>query len=182
LSLNNLVEATHLSASIFLRNPTVVDAAKIWRLVRDSGVLDENSCYAYLLLFHHFSETCVIAEREEAIVGFVAAYRPPTRTDAVFVWQIGVASKARREGLGKRMLRHLVGLPACRDVKYLEATVTPSNLASRRLFESFARESNAAVTWSEAFRAKHFGSNSHEDEELVRIGPLSQTQAGSVPQ
>lgn len=160
-------------APVALRNPTVADAAKLWRLVRESGVLDENSCYAYLLLCEHFADTCVVALRDENVVGFVTAYRLPNRPEAVFVWQVGVDASARRQGLAQALLDHLLDLPACRGVRFLEATVTPSNRASRRLFESVARKRGVGCVWGRGFVAADFGGPSHEDEELVRLGPFS---------
>src|SRR5690606_4540692 len=64
---------------IAFEQPTVADGAEMWRLVRESGVLDENSCYAYLLLCRHFDSTCLVARQAGDVVGFVAAYRPPNR-------------------------------------------------------------------------------------------------------
>ena len=86
--------------ALTLRSPTVEDAAAIWRLVRDSGVLDLNSPYSYLILCKHFAETCIVAEEAGVIVGFVTAYRPPITPDVIFVWQIGVAQSVRGRGVG----------------------------------------------------------------------------------
>lgn len=157
---------------IVLRPPEVRDGAAIRSLVRRSGTLEENSCYAYLLLSTHFATTCVVAERGGQVVGFVAAYIPPTKPDVVFVWQIGVAPSARRRGLGRRLLEHLVRLRSARGARFLEATVTPSNLPSRRLFTSFAAEIGVGCTENDGFSREDFGGESHEAERLLRIGPL----------
>jgi diaminobutyrate acetyltransferase len=83
-----------------LRSPTVDDGAAIWQLVRETGVLDENSAYAYLLLCRDFARTSLVAERDSQLAGFVTAYRPPQRLQMLFVWQISVSQSARRQGLG----------------------------------------------------------------------------------
>lgn len=166
------LDATGRSDEITLRKPGVRDGAALWRLVRRSGTLEENSCYAYLLLSTHFSTTCVVAERDGEVVGFVAAYVPPTRPDVLFVWQIGVDVSARRRGLGKRLLKHLVTLRGAHGARFLEATVTPSNLPSRRLFTSFAEEIGVAFREQDGFSREDFGGESHEAERLLRIGPL----------
>jgi L-2,4-diaminobutyric acid acetyltransferase len=151
----------------------VDDASSIWELVSDSQVLDVNSCYLYLLLCRDFAETCLVAENEQGLAGFLTAYRPPTRPDALFVWQIGVAPHARRQGLALRMLMHLLASPACGDVLTVEATISPSNTASRRLFESLARVLEAPLDWTDGFLPEHFGTRqTHEAEPLLRIGPL----------
>ncbi|MDN5863155.1 MAG: L-2,4-diaminobutyric acid acetyltransferase, partial [Salinisphaera sp.] len=61
---------------MILRFPTLDDGAAIWQLVRDTGVLDENSAYASLLVAEHFAATSVVAEAEAAgaVIGFISAY------------------------------------------------------------------------------------------------------------
>lgn len=151
------------------------------QLVESVGVLDRNSCYLYLLLCRDFADTCVIAESNRELAGFVTAYRPPSRPEVLFVWQVGVARAARRQGLAKRMLRKLLSLPACQDVRFLEATVTPSNAASRNLFELLADELGAARVWCNGFCSEQFAiPHEHEDELLIRIGPLERNVDGNV--
>jgi L-2,4-diaminobutyric acid acetyltransferase len=160
------------ASSIVLRSPSVSDGAAIWDLVRSTQVLEPNTCYAYLLLATHFADTCVVAESDEGIVGCVAAYRPPTKPSVVFVWQIGVSHKARGQGLGRRLLHHLVETPACQSVTHLEATVAASNEPSMRPCLSFARERGVSCEIGRGFVAADFGPLEHEAEELLRIGPL----------
>ncbi len=151
----------------------------MWQLARDSASLDLNSPYCYLLLCSHFADTSLVAEQHGEIVGFVVAYRPPTRPDSIFVWQIAVAASHRGAGLARRLLETLVEQPAVRDVRQLEATVTPSNEASRRLFLGFARRFSAPCREEEAFSAELFPSaaTAHEPEILLCIGPLARMTA-----
>jgi len=168
------------AAPIELRQARVPDAASIWRLVRDSGVLDCNSSYLYLLLCRDFSDTCVVAERGEETVGFVTAYRLPRDPSVLFVWQIGVCSTARRQGLAKRMLRDLLDRQDVEQPpRFLEATVAASNIASRRLFQSLAADIGATLVEEEGFLVSDFPAavsddpaEAHEAEPRLRIGPL----------
>ncbi len=162
--------------ALSLRCPTVSDGAVIHRLAEESAVLEANSLYSYLLLATHFADTCVIAELAGEAVGFVNAYRPPSHPEAVFVWQVAVRADQRGAGVGAQLLHHLVDLPACRNVAYLEATVTASNTASQHLFRGFARERGAACEVGPGFERTHFGPVGHEDEDLFRIGPLERTR------
>lgn len=155
-----------------LRAPAVADAAAIWRTARDAGTLDLNSPYAYLLLCHHHADACVVAEDDTGIAGFVVGYRPPTTPDVVFVWQVAVAPRRRGGGLASRLLDHLLAQARPLGVQYLEATVTPSNAASRRLFGALARRSGGDLQVTGLFTAEQFPSPGHEDEHLFRIGPL----------
>lgn len=157
---------------INIRTPTVRDASHIERLVADTRVLDRNSCYCYLLICRDFAETCVVAEANGKLVGFTTAYKPPNNSRVIFVWQVAIDATVRRQGLALQMLRHLLTLPACTNVQFLEATVSPSNLASRRLFFRLAESLSAPCRVETGFTAEHFGGVDHEEEELFRIGPI----------
>ena len=165
----NTKEVDHRQRAIEVRSPRVKDAAEIWRLVSDCGVLDVNSPYAYLLICRDFSATSLVATMAGRLVGFVAAYIPPRRPDVIFVWQIGVSPTARGQGLARSLLVELLALPACRDVTFLEATVTPSNTASRRLFESLARTFGGELYLGPGFSTDDLGTARHEPENTVRI-------------
>jgi len=151
----------------------VDDAASVTRLVEETGVLDRNSCYCYLLLCRDFADTCVVAESEGKVVGFATAYRPPSRNEVLFVWQIAVDASMRGRGLALQMLRALLAAPGSSGVRFLEATVSPSNGASRRLFFKLAERLQVPCNLEAGFVAEHFGEGDHEEEELFRIGPLT---------
>jgi L-2,4-diaminobutyric acid acetyltransferase len=159
-------------AAITLRQPCLEDGAVMCQLVQETAPLDPNSCYAYLLLCTHFADTCVVAEDDGELVGFVSAYRPPTDRDVLFVWQVAVKSTARGKGIAKTMIRTLLDRDTCQSVTFLEATVTPSNVASQTLFRSLAKEQNARCTETCWFPPETFGAGQHEAELLFRIGPL----------
>jgi L-2,4-diaminobutyric acid acetyltransferase len=148
----------------------------VTQLIRSCEALDANSHYVQLLLCHHFSGTCLVAESDSQLVGFVSAFRPPTAPDVLFVWQVAVASAARGTGIAGRMLTELVQCAAGGDVRYLEATVTPSNVPSQKLFAGFARRHAAPLAKHCLFSADLFRDvEQHEAEDLFRIGPLPTT-------
>lgn len=156
--------------SLIFRAPEATDAAAVWTLVRDSGELELNSGYAYVLVCTHFAATSLVAEAAGEIVGFVAAYRPPSDPDSLFVWQVGVGEQARGRKIGLRML--LRAAERCPDAIYLTATVATDNAPSDRLFRAFARERSAPVKVETGFPAELFPGSGHADEPLYRIGPL----------
>ncbi|MCA9489761.1 MAG: diaminobutyrate acetyltransferase [Myxococcales bacterium] len=154
-----------------LREPSIEDAGAVWQLVQDSRVLDVNSRYAYVATLRHFGSTCVVATRDDELLGFVTAYRIPDRPHVLFVWQVAVAPDSRGQGLAGRMLRWLVGRFSCQGVRWIETTVTPSNTASRALFQRVAVELDAACSIVSGFGPSLLG-DGHEPEELFRIGPF----------
>jgi L-2,4-diaminobutyric acid acetyltransferase len=144
----------------------------MWALTRDSGTLDLNSPYYYLTLSHQFADTCILAKSHNAVVGFIAGFRPPRTPDTLFVWQITVAHPHRRQGVAREMLRALLARLVDNGVCYLEATVTPRNLQSQRMFRSFAERLGASCEESLLYPANLFPGAQHGDERLLRIGPF----------
>lgn len=161
-------------SELWLRAPAKSDAAGIHRLISECPPLDLNSLYTYLLLSEHFGATSVLAGAENRLLGFVSAYQRPGAADTLFVWQVAVHKDARGQGLGQRMLRHLLERPALENIRYIETTVGPDNQASRGMFGSLARWLNAPVHESPLFDRSLFGGQGHDDEPLLRIGPFQQ--------
>lgn len=162
---------------IVTRKPRPADGGAIWELVKDTGVLDLNSSYSYLLLCRHFADTCVVAdpatEEIEGVVGFVSGYHPPAKDDTLFIWQVAVSEEARGQGVAQEMVRDILYRDVCSDVAYIETTVTPSNEPSQALFESIARDLETDFTVRPCFPADVFPEDGHETENLYRIGPFS---------
>ncbi|MFO8027908.1 MAG: diaminobutyrate acetyltransferase [Opitutales bacterium] len=158
-----------------MQHPTAEDGFAVNQLVADSPPLDRNSVYCNLLQCSHFADTSVIAKDGDTdeVVGFISGYRIPARTDTIFVWQVVVSAKARGQGLASRMLQALVDAESCREVSYMETTITRDNKASWALFHKLAESLEAPVHDSVLFDKEiHFGGQ-HDSEMLVRIGPFS---------
>lgn len=166
------IDAPRRNKPLTFRKPRVRDGAEIHALIEACPPLDLNSTYNYLILCKDFDETCVVAEEHGEIIAFTSGYIPPATPDTLFIWQVAVGEKARRRGMGKRLLGELIQRPACRKVRYLETTITPNNKASWSLFTSFAKELDADCEDRTLFRDEHFGEGDHEPEHLLRIGPF----------
>lgn len=153
----------------------------MWQLTSQSPALDLNSTYSYLLLCRHFSQTCLVAEcgSDLPLAGFVTGYLPPGHPDTLFVWQIAVAADARRTGLGRRLIDALLDRLLPTGVRFLQATVSPGNQASRALFRSVARDRGVHLQESAFFDETLFpaeaGSPMHEPEMLLQLGPFDRT-------
>ncbi|WP_424929722.1 diaminobutyrate acetyltransferase [Amaricoccus tamworthensis] len=151
-----------------LRKPDASDGADIWALVKSCRPLDVNSMYANLIQADHFRDTCVVAERDGEIVGWVSGHMIPDSSE-LFVWQVAVGEKARGTGLGKRMLLDLIERDACNDAENLKTTITRDNTASWSLFRSFARSIGGDLTDEPHFeRDVHFDGQ-HDTEHMVTI-------------
>ncbi|APY88962.1 diaminobutyrate acetyltransferase [Streptomyces alfalfae] len=155
-------------------SPAVADGAAIWRIARDSKVLDLNSSYSYLLWCRDFAATSVVARGADGEpVGFITGYFRPERPDTLLVWQVAVDHAQRGRGLAGALLDGLTAkVTAGRAPITVETTITPGNTASERLFLSYARRHGAAVEQKILFDAGLFPDDGHEPEVLYRIGPV----------
>ncbi len=156
-----------------LQEPSLSDGPALWRLARDSRVLDVNSPYSYTLWCRDFADTSVVARVDGVPRGFITGYVRPAEPDTFFVWQVAVDASHRGRGLARDMLDRLGDRLAARGHRFLEATVTPGNKASTAMFESFARDRGCPLERGPLFGAEHFPGGAHEPEALFRIGPFS---------
>lgn len=159
--------------TVEFRKPTEKDGKEIYRLVRESKTLDVNSEYSYLLWGKYFSETSILALCEEKAIGFVTGFVPPGQQNTLFVWQVTVDEQFRGHGLATELIERLFQrLRRDYKLQYVEATVTPSNIPSRNLFEGFAKKHYTKCIVEECFTEDQFTEKDHEAEYLFRIGPI----------
>ncbi len=151
-----------------LRKPEATDGAEIWELVGNCQPLDENSMYCNLIQADHFRDTCVVAELDGKIVGWISGHMIPGQ-DAFFVWQVAVSADARGLGLGRKMLAHLVARDECADAKEMKTTITKDNEASWGLFRSFARSIGGEMSDEPHFKRDAHFDGQHATEHMVTI-------------
>jgi len=164
------------SLEIKLRAPNLEDGMSVYRLIQSCPPLDTNSSYCNILQTSHFASTSVAAERNGQVVGFISGYLLPDKPDTLFIWQVAVDEEARGIGLASRMLINLLTRSACKNVSYLETTITQDNTPSWNLFRGIAKRLSAdlqSAVWLE--KDAHFDGQ-HDSEALVRIGPFNTDQ------
>lgn len=152
--------------------PHTEDGSKVHALVVSCPPLDPNSLYCNLLQCTHFRETCILAEMDDASVGWVSAYRPPQEPDTLFIWQVAIATEARGKGLALHLIKALLARPACAGVGRIRTTITPDNQASWAMFRSLARNLGAGFSDTPWLLADAHFDGAHASEHLVTIGPL----------
>lgn len=160
--------------NIVFRKPTADDGKNMYQLVKKAKTLDLNSPYSYLMWAKYFYDTSVIAENDDTLIGFVSGYILPNSPETLFVWQIAVDEEQREKGLATRLLVHLLKQTANKNIRYIEATVTPSNTPSKKLFKSLADKLNTKCEVDICFSAEQFPNSSHEPEFTYRIGPINE--------
>ncbi|MEN1967151.1 diaminobutyrate acetyltransferase [Lentibacillus sp. N15] len=169
-----LVKPTVTTKKFRFRKPEKNDGAAVWELVKNTGVLDLNSSYSYLMWCEIFSETSIVVEKDGDIVGFISGFINPKNVNRLFIWQVAVDESQRGNGLGTRMLFELLEREGCRDIEYVEATVSPSNIPSQHLFLGLAKKLDTECSISNYFLSIDFPRTGHENELLYKIGPLKE--------
>ena len=166
---------TAVQADLRIDRPTVADGAALWRIAKESGTLDLNSSYSYLLWCRDFAGTSAVARAADGeVVGFVTGYVRPEEPRTLLVWQVAVDAGQRGRGVAAALLDGLTArLAAESPVTAVETTITPGNTASERLFTSYAARHGATVSREVLFGAGLFPDGPHDPEVLYRIGPLS---------
>lgn len=165
---------------LVLRTPTLEDGAAVWDLIHACEPLDRNSMYCNLLQCDHFADTCVIAEMNDEVVGWVSAYIVPSDPDTLFVWQVAVSDKARGMGVAKKMLNELVSRKVCAAVQVMKTTITKDNEASWALFNGFADQTDAELDHDAHFvRDEHFDGR-HATEHMVTIASFKQSESAAA--
>ncbi len=162
-----------METKLKIRLPMPEDGMEIFELIKRCPPLDQNSSYCNLLQASHFANTSVIAEQNGSVVGFVSGYILPEKKNTLFIWQVAVDEVARGQGLALKMIDRILNRIQCKDITFIETTITESNLASWGLFESIASRLGTELNRSLMFdKEKHFAAQ-HDTEMLARIGPLN---------
>ncbi len=144
----------------------------MYQLVKESKVLDVNSPYSYLMWGKYFNKTSIIVEKDNEMIGFITGFLQPKTPDTLFIWQIAVDPAYRGKGFASALIKNLLRRLESNGVRFLEATVTPSNLPSNNLFKRIAKCYEVNCEISKCFSKEQFPEPSHEDEMTYRIGPL----------
>ena len=161
-----------------IRNLAVQDIREVYKLLTaNRPYVGLNSRYTYFLLAKDFSDTCVVAEYKDKIVGFSSGYVSPNKKDTFFSWEAVVQEDFRGNNLQKLMLLHQI---AGKRVKYFEGTINPSNEASRRSFRGLAQLLETKCEESMLFSWDDFENDGHEPEILCRVGPFSQEKVNKT--
>jgi len=154
---------------IKIRKPIKTDGKEIYNLVKDTKVLDLNSEYLYLLQSTYFSDTSAVAIDDGKVIGFVSAFIEPKKQTDLFIWQVAVDEKYRGKGVAKDIIEYL--LEQQNDIQYINATISPSNTSSEKLFLKVSKSLQTNIELEKIYDVNDFN-HAHEDEILYKIGPL----------
>jgi L-2,4-diaminobutyric acid acetyltransferase len=154
------------------RAPVPEDGPAVWKLVENTPGLDSNSIYYYSLWFRDFADGSLIATVDDEIVGFLTGYRRPDEPETYFVWQTAVNPRHGIPFLGVKLFQAAADQQVAHGARYVEATVSAENKAILMVLKQFAKKHSAHIETRVLFPGSLFP-DSHHDEVLYRIGPLT---------
>ncbi|MCQ1060676.1 diaminobutyrate acetyltransferase [Photobacterium sp. ZSDE20] len=151
------------------REPNRNDGDDVYRLIANCPPLDMNSSYCNFLQSTHFSKTCILAEKNSEIAGFISAYQKPDEQNVLFVWQVAVAPFYRGKGLAFVMLKALLGRKGLENITVVETTITKENEASWTLFQKLDLLHGKLGEVTTFLDEKDHFKDKHDTEYLYRI-------------
>nr|WP_087026271.1 diaminobutyrate acetyltransferase [Thaumasiovibrio subtropicus] len=154
------------------RKPSLMDGDNVYELIKRCPPLDTNSAYCNFLQSSHFNNTCVVAQCDGEMAGFISAYIKPDKPNELFIWQVAVSPDYRGKGLAFQMLNEILMRDGMETVNVIETTITKDNQGSWALFRKLDRQhgQNGEVS-TFLDQEKHF-KGKHDTEYLYRI-PLN---------
>jgi L-2,4-diaminobutyric acid acetyltransferase len=154
-----------------IKVPSKEDGSVLWQIARESGSLDLNSSYAYLLMVTHFAHTSAIAYFDGEAVGFVSGYFCPDDPGNLFIWQIAVRPQFHSKGIAYSLLLSVLKRHFGKVLHTITTTVSPSNTASLALFTKISHSLYCEMSVQNHFLETDFP-DTHEREMLITIGPV----------
>lgn len=156
--------------STVIRSPRGDDALAIWQAVAACPQLDKNSWYCYFLLCTHFSGTCAVAEDSEGLAGFITGFLSGSDPATLFIWQLWVDERVRRQGVAAQLAEWLIARSGGR-IRRVQATVDPGNTMSIGFIEEVAQRNGGQMTRDSYLAADAFpdAEGAHGPEDLVSV-------------
>jgi L-2,4-diaminobutyric acid acetyltransferase len=125
-----------------VRNIQEGDSAAVLKLIEKCGpYVAPYNVYAYWILENYYSSTCIVAEENNNIIGFISGM-PSIDRGSIFIWQICVHSDYRGKGISVLLLDALIKKAKELKFKKIELSISDSNAISQSLFKSYAKKNN----------------------------------------
>ncbi|AZS82900.1 diaminobutyrate acetyltransferase [Streptomyces griseoviridis] len=165
-------QTTAAKKQVIFRAPVPQDGPAVWKMVEATPGLDSNSLYYYTLWFRDFADGSLVATVGDELVGFLTGYRRPEEPETYFVWQTAVNPRHGIPFLGVKLFQAAADQQVADGARYVEATVSAENKAIIMVLKQFAKKHAAPIATRVLFPSSLFA-DSHHDEVLYRIGPLT---------
>lgn len=121
------------------------DFPEIRALVDASEGLDKHTDYTYWVALHEWGDFFLVARQQKKIAGFVFGVRSFAQPERIFLWQVGVLSAFRRQGIALALVTEFMRRAGAAGANQIWLTISDNLEPSKRLFETVAGRVNAIL-------------------------------------
>lgn len=111
--------------------------------------------YIYWMLGKYFPSTCLVAEKNGQIIGYIGALLSMEK-QKIFVWQIAVKSNERGQQIGRRLLENIVTAAKKMGIDELEIAIDDENIICRCMVKKLVQDLEGTITEKEKYRGEGF--------------------------
>ncbi|WP_269915540.1 hypothetical protein [Acinetobacter sp. HY1485] len=148
------------------------DAPEIYNIVLNTPGIDNNSLYFYTIWLKEFSASNVVATRNDKIVAFLTAFRKPSDSRTLFLWQLAAVPRHGIADLGYKLSEFLIELELKNTkLKCIEATIDIDNQSIFYVLKKITNKYNGKLTKHEFLSQEYLSSNTetHHEETLIKV-------------
>ena len=117
---------------------TIDDYPAVRQVVDQSESLDHHTNYTYWVALSLWPELFLVAKDERRVVGFTFGLRNAANPERLFLWQVGVLSSARKQGIATSLVKELYYRGAQNGAQELWTTISDEIAPSLGLFRKVA--------------------------------------------
>ncbi|SRR5258708_11608668 len=130
---------------MLVRNCNEKDVDNIRQFVNLCKPLTLHTPYTYWVLFTNFSESCLLIEENNLIVGYISGIKSASLKNTFFIWQIGVRKEFRGKGYAQILIKTIIEVAKKQGCSKIQFTIEPENSISLNTFKNFAVKKNIAM-------------------------------------
>ncbi len=119
-----------MKVNIRIRQATPEDHQRIVEVMRQWWDGRDLSSGLLKIFFHHFQETCFVAENSDTLVGFLVGFFSQSKPEEAYIHFAGVAPEYRRQGVGRALYRRYYTVCQRHGKTVVTSCTSPVNLQS----------------------------------------------------
>lgn len=111
--------------------------------------------YIYWMLGKYFPSTCLVAEENGQILGYIGALLSAEK-QKIFIWQIAVKPEERGRRIGRKLLKRILLVAGDMGIMQLEIAINDENIPCRHMVEKLVQDLRGTITKKEKYQDAGF--------------------------
>ncbi len=113
--------------NFLIRHPEPADYEKIVAATDDWWSGTSVVALIHKFFFLHFRETCLVAEREGELAGFLMGFLSQSKPEEAYIHFVGVGPEFQGEGLGRQLYEKFFGVARLKGRALVRCITSPGN-------------------------------------------------------